>query len=280
MKIRVPILLPVLLLMADSPCSAESFAAAGPAAASPAQVASQAGVSPGGPWQDLLPNGRPSGFARIGENMTLCSDVHLRPDSRELSGEPGVGVIAALKALHSGDANNLLSKASFGDCEVSLEFLIGKGSNSGVKLQERYEVQLYDSHGKSKPAATDCGGVYPHWVVRKNGRGIRYIDKGIPPLENAAKPAGEWQSLQVLFQAPRFDSEGRKTANARFVSVKLNDHVVQQDVELESPTGNSSTPLPEVAAAPLYLQMDHGPVAFRKVRVRPLDYSARTTAVE
>jgi hypothetical protein len=50
----------------------------------------------------------------------------------------------------------------------------------------------------------------------------------------------------------------------------LNGEVVQQDVEVDSPTGNTHDPLPEVPAGPLYLQMDHGAVAFRQVRVKPL----------
>ena len=80
-----------------------------------------------------------------------------------------MGVVAALSKLGYGDDNNLLSKQEFGDCEVYLEFLLGNGSNSGVKLQQRYEIQLYDSHDTDKPAGTDCGGIYPHWVFRRNG---------------------------------------------------------------------------------------------------------------
>jgi len=60
---------------------------------------------------------------------------------------PGSGVVAALEKLETGGANNLLGKQQFGDCEVQLEFLLGKGSNSGVKLQQRYEIQLFDSLG-------------------------------------------------------------------------------------------------------------------------------------
>jgi hypothetical protein len=75
--------------------------------------------------------------------------------------------------------------------------------------------------------------------------------------------------LRIAFTAPRFDSEGIKTKNARFVSVTLNDQEIHRDVDLDSPTGNASSPLPEVANAPLFLQLDHGPVAFRNVRVKP-----------
>jgi arylsulfatase A-like enzyme len=110
------------------------------------------------------------------------------------------------------------------------------------------------------------------------GQGLKYIDEGVPPQLNAAKPAGEWQTLRIVFKAPRFDRAGQKTENARFVSVTLNGQLIHQDVEVDSPTGNASTPLPEVAEAPLFLQLDHGAVAFRKVRVRPLKTSSNTSA--
>ncbi len=223
-----------------------------------------------GTWVGIITAEGPTGIADIGKNLTWCGDVQLKPDSKELAAVPGKGVVAALSKYDYGDANNLLSRQAFGDCVVQLEFLIGKGSNSGVKLQQRYEIQLYDSHGKEKPTATDCGGIYPHWVFRSGG-GLKYIDAGVPPTMNAARPAGQWQTLRIVFKAPRFDAKGKKTENARFESVVLNDQEIHRDVEIDSPTGNASTPLPEVAKAPLLLQLDHGAVAFRNVRVKPLN---------
>ena len=223
-----------------------------------------------GQWVDLIDATGPTGIAEVGENVTLCSDVKLITDSQNLTALPGDGVVAALSKFDFGEANNLLSKQKFGDCKVQLEFLIGKGSNSGVKLQRRYEIQLYDSVHKEKPSAKECGGIYPHWLFQGEGKPLKYIDQGVPPLVNAAKPAGDWQQLEIVFKAPRFDSEGKKIENARFVSVTLNGQTIHQDVEVDSPTGNASTPLPEVAEAELFLQLDHGSVAFRNVRVMPL----------
>ena len=220
-------------------------------------------------WIELIGPKGPTGIAKIGDNMTLCGDVRLGPGSKSLTSVPGGGVVAVLSKVKYGGANNLLSKQQFGDCDVQLEFLIAKESNSGVKLQERYEVQLFDSHGKAKPTAKDCGGVYPHWRFRGKGKGLEYIDKGFPPREDAAKPAGQWQTLEIVFTAPRFDSSGQKTENARFHSVVLNGKTIHENVELNSPTGNASTPMPETSHAPLFLQLDHGAVAFRNVRVRP-----------
>jgi hypothetical protein len=252
--------------IADSPSTADSTSRADDQA--PLLGAKESLDDAG--WIYLVGSDGPQGIAKVGQNITLCGDVHLQPQSRELAATPGVGVVAALSTYDYGDDNNLLSKQEFADCELYLEFLIGKGSNSGVKLQQRYEIQLYDSHGKDDLSGTDCGGIYPHWKFRRNGRGLNYIDQGVPPTVNAAKPAGQWQTLQIVFKAPRFDDQGKKIKNARFASVTLNDQEIHRDVEVDSPTGNVSSPLPEVAKAPLYLQLDHGPVAFRNVRVKPV----------
>ena len=96
-----------------------------------------------------------------------------------------------------------------------------------------------------------------------------HIDEGYPPKTNAAKPPGTWQTLDILFRAPRFDASGKKVANARFVKVTLNGQVVQDDLEVPCPTGNNWRN-PEHPTGALLLQGDHGPVAFRNVRVRRL----------
>jgi hypothetical protein len=166
----------------------------------------------------------------------------------------------------TGRGMNLLSKEKFADLEVCVEFLIPKGSNSGVKLQGLYEIQIYDSWGVTKPKSTDCGGVYHRAELRPV---YHSLDEGYPPLVNASRPAGEWQTLDIVFRAPRFDASGAKTANARFVKVALNGRMVQENLEIPTPTGHAWRE-PEVATGPLLLQADHGPVAFRSVRVRPL----------
>ena len=151
---------------------------------------------------------------------------------------------------------------------MELEFLIGKRSNSGIKFHALYEIQIVDSHGKKDDALTgdDCGGVYPRAELKPR---YHHIDKGVAPRKNAAKPAGEWQKLHAVFRAPRFDAGGKKTANARLVKVTLNGVVIHEDVELKTPTGNNWS-RKEVAKGPFMLQGDHGPVAFRNIRLRPL----------
>jgi hypothetical protein len=167
----------------------------------------------------------------------------------------------------NGRTRNLLSKGEFGDLEAHFEFMVPKGSNSGIKLQGLYEIQIFDSHGVATPTASHCGGVYPRAELFPK---YHYLDEGVPPRVNAAKPFGQWQTLDVVFRAPRFDADGKKSADARLVKVALNGQVIHEDVALKTPTGHAWHNK-EVARGPLLLQADHGPVAFRNIRVRPLD---------
>jgi hypothetical protein len=169
----------------------------------------------------------------------------------------------------NGRTRNLLSKADFGDVEAHFEFMVPKGSNSGIKFEGLYEIQIFDSHGVARPTGTHCGGVYPRAELLPK---YRYLDEGVPPRVNAARPFGEWQMLDVVFRAPRFDAQGKKTADARLVKVVLNDQVIHEDVALKTPTGHAWHNK-EVATGPLLLQADHGPVAFRNIRVRPINQS-------
>jgi hypothetical protein len=185
-------------------------------------------------------------------------------DPRRLAGKPGTGVLVTNGK--GGRAHDLVTREKFRDAEVHVEFLIAKGSNSGVKLMGLYEIQIYDSHGKKQLTGSDCGGIYPRAEL---GPPYRYLDKGVPPRVNAARPAGEWQTLDIVFRAPRFDADGKKTADARFVKVVLNGELIHENVDVKYPTGAAWRLEKEVARGPLLLQGDHGPVAFRNVRIRP-----------
>jgi Domain of Unknown Function (DUF1080) len=197
-----------------------------------------------------------------------ATEVGLDPKNPKLlAGKEGTGGIWVNGA--KGRANDLYTKAKFGDVDVHLEFMVGKGSNSGIKFHGHYEVQIFDSFGKAaeKLDGTDCGGVYPR---AENKNGYRHIDHGVPPKTNACKAPGEWQTLDITFLAPRFDKEGKdgkKTTNARLPKVTLNGQVVQDDTELKTPTGDRWKNA-EMAEGPLMLQGDHGPVAFRNVKVQ------------
>jgi len=184
-------------------------------------------------------------------------------DPTKLAGVPGRGVIIN----GPGKTRNLFSREDFGDIEAHFEFLIPRDSNSGVKLQGLYEIQICDSASARKLTGSECGGVYPRAELLPR---YHHLDDGYGPKVNAARPAGEWQTLDLVFKAPRFDAAGKKVASARFVKVVLNGKLVHEDLELKAPTGHAWR-LPEVPRGPLMLQADHGPVAFRNIRVRRPD---------
>jgi hypothetical protein len=184
-------------------------------------------------------------------------------NDRRLSGTAGRGVLINGQ---SGVTQNLVTRQQWGDVEVALEFMVPTHSNSGVKLQGVYEIQILDSWNVAKPKGDDCGGIYPRAEMKPV---YHHIDGGIAPRVNAAKRPGEWQTLEIVFRAPRFDSKGHKLSNAQFEKVLLNGKLIHDHVEVPHPTGHIWRDK-EHAVGPLLLQADHGPVAFRNVRLRPL----------
>jgi hypothetical protein len=201
-------------------------------------------------------------------DWTFVAGVRLDPENpKRLLAEPGTGVFYNGP---TGRTKNLVTKQSYGDLEAHVEFLIPKGSNSGVKFGGVYEIQIIDSFGKTKLTGSDHGGIYPRAEAKPK---YHYLDEGHPAKVNAALPAGEWQTLDATFRAPRFDAEGKKVASARFVRVVLNGQLIHDDVEAATPTG-SNWVKKEIPTGPFLIQADHGPVAIRNVRVRPLSDSA------
>ena len=187
-------------------------------------------------------------------------------DPAKLRAASGTGV------LLNGDKGrtvNFITEGEWGDLELHVEFCVPKGSNSGVYLMGRYEVQVYDSFGvaRDKYPGIECGGIYPRWTQ------ARGEFEGHSPRVNATRPPGEWQSFDIVFHAPRFDPSGRKAANARFVSVKHNGQLIHENIELTGPTRAAvwEDEKDEKPKGPLMLQGDHGPVAYRNLQLRPLE---------
>ena len=162
-----------------------------------------------------------------------------------------------------GRTVNLVSDEKYGDVELYLEFMVAKGSNSGVYLHGLYEIQVFDSYDLLEPpTSSDCGGVYHRWIDEK-GVG------GSAPAVNASRRPGEWQSFQIWFRGPRFDATGKKSENARFIRVLHNGVPIQDNVEVDGPT-RAHMNIAEAPFNPLMLQGDHGPVAYRNIYIRPL----------
>ncbi len=213
-------------------------------------------------WIELIGEKPLDAWANPGGDWVIAGDATVDPaNPKRLAARSGHGVLVNSK---KGTARDLISKQKFGPVELHVEFLIAKGSNSGVKLEGLYEIQIYDSWGVKDPRASDCGGIYPRAELKPT---YHHIDKGVPPRTNACKRPGEWQTLDIIFLPPRFDDHGMKTANARFVKVTLNGTIVHENVEVKTPTGHAWHEK-EIAEGQILLQGDHGPVAFRHVRAR------------
>jgi sugar phosphate isomerase/epimerase len=198
-------------------------------------------------------------------------------NEKMLSTKPGTGVIFNGPA---GRTSNLLSKTEFGDINAHVEFMVSKDSNSGVYFMGRYEIQIYDSYGveKDEYPGIECGGIYQRWDESREIKGF----EGHSPRVNASKVPGQWQTFDVIFRAPRFDEAGRKVSNARFEKVVHNGIIVHEDVELSGPT-RAGAYNDEKPAGPLILQGDHGPVAYRNIRIEPagpLPFFAMDTATK
>ena len=199
---------------------------------------------------------------RVLEEMgwQVVGEASLNPtDSTRFSYSAGQGVLA--NGL-LGRTANFVSEHHHGDCELQIEFVVPQGSNSGVYLMGHYEVQILDSWQATELRYGTCGGIYARHVAGED------VD-GTPPRSNESRPPGQWQRYDVVFQAPRFDQTGRKTHNAVFKRVVWNGVLVHQDVEVKGPT-RAALPGPERARGPLMIQGDHGPVAFRNIRIRDL----------
>lgn len=158
------------------------------------------------------------------------------------------------------DKANIFTKLQHGDIDLELDFMMPNGSNSGIYLQGRYEVQLLDSWLKDSINFGDCGGIYERWM---NDKGY----EGTSPLLNAAKAPGLWQHLEISFLAPRFDSAGKKISNAIFKEVWLNGSLIHRNVTVTGPTRSAAFD-DEKPTGPIMIQGDHGPIAFKNIRYK------------
>lgn len=160
---------------------------------------------------------------------------------------------------HGG--NDIYTDQKFTDFELHIEFQAT--SNSGVYLQGRYEIQVNDDYN-AKPK-----------LVEKDGKTIEVFDTHqcgaiygrIAPSKNMAKPAKEWQSFDVVFRGAR--GEKGKVAQKARITLIWNGEKVIDNAEIDGPTG-SALAGKVIEPGPLLLQGDHGKVAFRNIKIRPL----------
>lgn len=139
-----------------------------------------------------------------------------------------------LKSPHSG--SNLVSDKAFNDFKLHVEFRYPAGSNSGVYLRGRYEVQIEDGD-EMHPPIDRLGAVYGF----------------IAPTEDAAKNPGQWQSYDI-------------TLTGRMVTVVVNGKTVICNREIPGITGGALDSK-ESEPGPLQFQGDHGPIEFRNIMI-------------
>ena len=162
------------------------------------------------------------------------------------------GAIESVKA-------SIVTKRTFRDFVLHVEFKVPympnahgqERGNSGIGLQDRYEIQVLDSYGIADPGSGDCGAVYSQAA----------------PLANACKKPLQWQTYDIVFRAPRYNADGTKIENAR-VTLWQNDILVQNNQEITGPTGINDHK-PQSEPGPIMLQYHNNSVQFRNVWISP-----------
>jgi len=240
-------------------------------------------VLSGGDWTGKIEGGRFTGEAK-GDKPKSFEMKKVTRESPALGAKPPEGAIALFdgsnldqwqtekgeapgwKLIEGGaveavpKSGSLITKKKFKDYKLHVEFhepllpdKSGQGrGNSGVYLQQRYEIQILDSYGLP-PKDNECGGIY----------------KITAPRVNACRPPLQWQTYDITFHAPRFDKDGAKTSNAR-VTVVLNGVTIHDDQTILTPTGGALNKGEMKEPGSLLLQEHGNPIQFRNVWIEEL----------
>jgi len=209
-----------------------------------------------------------SAFAAPPKNWVIAGNVHADLDkTNDFAITKGAGILVNT-VDEKNPGHDLYFSLQHGDLDLEMDYQVAKGANSGIYLQGRYEIQLLDSWGTVAPKSADNGGIYERWDDSKPEGQKGY--EGHAPRQNASKAPGLWQHISISFQAPRFDANGVKTANAKILSISLNGVLIQENVELSGPT-RGAFDNKEGVQGPLRLQGDHGAVAFRNITYTNFD---------
>ncbi|MEI9944669.1 MAG: DUF1080 domain-containing protein [Chitinophagaceae bacterium] len=198
-----------------------------------------------------------SSYKPASGNWHIAGDVKADLNGNSLVPSPGTGI---LLSIPEGTNADLFSVQEHGDADIELDYLMAKGSNSGIYLQGRYEIQLLDSWGVINPKAGDNGGIYERWDESRPEGQKGY--EGYAPRQSVSKAPGLWQHLKISFQAPVF-TNGVKTENAKILRIELNGVLIHENIELFGITRGGIEG--ETVSGPLRLQGDHGAVAFRNI---------------
>jgi hypothetical protein len=218
----------------------------------------------------------------------ICDDVKLDPvdSTRLLPVGAGGGPGAVMLCGGDGRGSDVMTSENFGDYELHIEFTVPKGSNSGVYNRGLFEIQVFDSYGVSQLSFHDCGALYERAF----------------PKENLAKPPGVWQSYDITLVGKTLtlvwngktvykDHDVRYGETDRGAFERLTKESVGKPPELQvklreekgkfvgffGEGGTRSGLDGPDRPGPILLQGDHGPVAYRNLRIRPIVRTANDT---
>ena len=162
-------------------------------------------------------------------------------------------------APNTGD---LVTRDKFGDIQLHVEWseppdqkgISQAHGNSGILIMHRYEIQVLGAHKNPTYADGQAGAIYGQW----------------PPLANPARPDGEWQAYDIVFEAPHF--EGSKLTRPAYVTVFMNNVLMHNRKEIMGGMvyRQVATYSPHGPEEPLALQDHHNPVRYRNIWVRRL----------
>jgi hypothetical protein len=191
------------------------------------------------------------------------SDAVVLFDGKDMSQWDGAEKWTVRDGYVVAGGRDIQTKRSFGDCQLHLEWaspaeVKGEGQNrgnSGVYFMGMYEVQVLDSYNNETYCDGQAGAVY----------------KQRPPLVNVCRKPGEWQNYDIIFEAPRFDAQG-KLRRPAYMTILQNGVLVQNHFELLGHTDWNSVPRysPHEAKRPLLLQYHGHSVRFRNIWIREL----------
>ncbi|MEA1950764.1 MAG: DUF1080 domain-containing protein, partial [Planctomycetota bacterium] len=184
-------------------------------------------------------------------------------DGKDLSRWDGGRRWLVKDGVATSRGGSISTKQSFGDCQVHVEWaspskVVGSGQgcgNSGVYMMGKYEAQILDSYNNETYFDGQAGAIY----------------KQSPPMVNACRAPGQWQTFDIVFRAPRFNKDGSLKSPAA-MTVVHNGMVIQNNFQLLGETAWGKPPAyePHPDKLPMGLQFHGNPVRFRNIWVREL----------